>query len=119
MFKTFHQVHFNLSVNGDAFVKYAFMCLLILSFYIFGGGMSIPYYICLGLENLDGFISWGRKHYGPVWSSFMSNFTSSFTTSIAKQPILCPTLGSVSLKTHPHRVKHVVKLQKHGSLPHS
>jgi hypothetical protein len=69
MFKTFHQVHFNLSVNGDAFVKYAFMCLLILSFYIFGGGMSIPYYICLGLENLDGFILWGRKHYVHDWTS--------------------------------------------------
>jgi formate hydrogenlyase subunit 4 len=47
----------------------------------------------------------------------MSSFTSSFTTSIAKQPTLCPTLWSASLKTHSHRVKHMVKLQKHGSLP--
>jgi hypothetical protein len=49
----------------------------------------------------------------------MSSFTSSFTTSIAKQPTLCPTLWSASLKTHSHRVKHMVKLQKHGSLPRS
>jgi hypothetical protein len=55
-------------------------------------------------------------YYGPVWYSFMSSFTSSFTTSIGKQPILCPTLWSASLKTHSHRVKHMVKLQKHGSL---
>jgi formate hydrogenlyase subunit 4 len=47
----------------------------------------------------------------------MSSFTSSFTTSIAKQPTLCPTLWSASLKTHSHRVKHMVKLQKHGSPP--
>jgi hypothetical protein len=46
----------------------------------------------------------------------MSSFTSSFTTSIAKQPTLCPILWSASLKTHSHRVKHMVKLQKHGSL---
>jgi hypothetical protein len=52
---------------------------------------------------------------GPVWYSFMSNFTSSFTNSIAKQPTLCPTLWSASLKTHSHRVKHMVKLPKHGS----
>jgi formate hydrogenlyase subunit 4 len=45
----------------------------------------------------------------------MSSFTSSFTTSIAKQPTLCPTLWSASLKTHSHRVKHMVKLPKHGS----
>jgi hypothetical protein len=38
----------------------------------------------------------------------MSSFTSSFTTLIAKQP----TLWSASLKTHSHRVKHMVKLQK-------
>jgi hypothetical protein len=50
---------------------------------------------------------------GPVWYSFMS----SFTTSIAKQLTLCPTLWSASLKTHSHRVKHMVKLQKHNSLP--
>jgi hypothetical protein len=56
---------------------------------------------------------------GLIWYSFMSNFTSSFTTSIAKQPTLCPTLWSASLKTHSHRVKHMVKLPKHGSLPHS
>jgi hypothetical protein len=48
---------------------------------------------------------------GPVWYSF----TSSFTTSIAKQPTLCPTLWSASLKTHSHEVKHMVKLPKHGS----
>jgi hypothetical protein len=54
---------------------------------------------------------------GSVWYNFMSSFTSSFTTSIAKQPTLCPTLWSASLKTHSHRVKHMVKLQKHGSLP--
>jgi hypothetical protein len=36
----------------------------------------------------------------------MSSFTSSFTTSIAKQPTLRPTLWSASLKTHSHRVKH-------------
>jgi hypothetical protein len=54
---------------------------------------------------------------GPVWYNFMSSFTSSFTTSIAKQPTLCPTLWSASLKTHSHRVKHMVKLPKHGSLP--
>jgi formate hydrogenlyase subunit 4 len=47
----------------------------------------------------------------------MSSFTGSFTTSIAKQLTLCPTLWSASLKTHSHRVKHMVKLQKHGSLP--
>jgi hypothetical protein len=35
----------------------------------------------------------------------MSSFTSSFTTSIAKQPTLYPTLWSASLKTHSHRVK--------------
>jgi hypothetical protein len=58
-------------------------------------------------------------YYGPVWYSFMSSFTSSFKTSIAKQPTLCPTLWSASLKTYSHRVKHMVKLQKHGSLPHS
>jgi hypothetical protein len=56
---------------------------------------------------------------GPVWYSFMSSFTSSFTTSIAKQSTLCPTLWSASLKTHSHRVKHMVKLQNHGSLPRS
>jgi hypothetical protein len=56
---------------------------------------------------------------GPVWYSFMSSFTSNFTTLIAKQPTLCPTLWSASLKTHSHRVKHMVKLQKHGSLPRS
>jgi hypothetical protein len=60
-----------------------------------------------------------QKNLGPVWYSFMSSFTSSFTTSIAKQPTLCPTLWSASLKTHSHRVKHMVKLQKHGSLPRS
>jgi hypothetical protein len=49
----------------------------------------------------------------------MSSFTSSFTTSIAKQPTLCPTLWSASLKTHSQRVKHMVKLPKHGSLPRS
>jgi hypothetical protein len=53
--------------------------------------------------------------YGPIWYNFMSSFTSSFTTSIAKQPTLCPTLWLASLKTHSHRVKHMVKLQKHGS----
>jgi hypothetical protein len=58
-------------------------------------------------------------HLGPVWYSFMSSFTSSFTTSIAKQPTLCPTLWPASLKTHSHRVKHMVKLPKHGSLPRS
>jgi hypothetical protein len=42
---------------------------------------------------------------------------SSFTTSIAKQPALCPTLWSASLKTHSHIVKHMVKLKKHGSPP--
>jgi hypothetical protein len=47
------------------------------------------------------------------------SYTSSFTTSIAKQPILCPTLWLASLKTHSHRVKHMVKLQKHDSLPRS
>jgi hypothetical protein len=46
----------------------------------------------------------------------MSSFTSSFTTSIAKQPTLCPTLWPASLKTHSHRVKYMVKLQKHSSL---
>jgi hypothetical protein len=56
---------------------------------------------------------------GPVWYSFMSSFTSNFTTSIAKQPTLCPTPWSASLKTHSHRVKHMVKLQKHDSLPRS
>jgi hypothetical protein len=40
---------------------------------------------------------------------------SSFTTSIAKQPTLCPTLWSACVKTH----SHMVKLQKHGSLPRS
>jgi hypothetical protein len=55
------------------------------------------------------------RNYGPVWYSF----TSSFTTSIAKQPTLCPTLWSASLKTHSHRVKHMVELQKHSSLPRS
>jgi hypothetical protein len=59
------------------------------------------------------------QHEGPVWYNFMSSFTSSFTTSIAKQPALCPTLWSASLKTHSHRVKHMVKLKKHGSLPRS
>jgi hypothetical protein len=68
---------------------------------------------------LTGSDSSGREHYGPVWYSFMTSFTSSFTTSIAKQPTLCPTLWSASLKTHSHRVKHMVKLQKHGSLPRS
>jgi hypothetical protein len=52
-----------------------------------------------------------------IGPSFMSSFTSSFTTSIAKQPTLCLTLWSAYLKTHSHRVKHMVKLQKHGSLP--
>jgi hypothetical protein len=47
----------------------------------------------------------------------MSGFTSSFRTSIAKQPALCPALWSASLKTLSHRVKHTVKLQKHGSPP--
>jgi hypothetical protein len=55
----------------------------------------------------------------PVWYSLMSSFMSSFTTSIAKQPTLCLTLWSASLKTHSHRVKYMVKLQKHGSLPRS
>jgi formate hydrogenlyase subunit 4 len=54
---------------------------------------------------------------GSVWYSFMSGFTSSFTTSIAKQPALCLALWSASLKTLSHRVKHTVKLQKHGSPP--
>jgi hypothetical protein len=49
--------------------------------------------------------------YGSVWYSFMSSFTSSFTTSTAKQPTLCPTLWSASLKTHSHKVKHMVKLK--------
>jgi hypothetical protein len=49
----------------------------------------------------------------------LSSFTSSFTTSIAKQPTLCSTLWSASLKTHSHRVKNMVKLAKHGSLPRS
>jgi formate hydrogenlyase subunit 4 len=53
----------------------------------------------------------------PVWYSFMSGFTISFTTSIAKQPALCPALWPASLKTHSHRVKHTVKLQKHHSPP--
>jgi hypothetical protein len=53
----------------------------------------------------------------PVWYSFMSGFTGSFTTSIAKQPALCPALWLASLKTLSHRVKHTVKLQKHGSPP--
>jgi hypothetical protein len=52
-----------------------------------------------------------QEEEGPVWYSF----TSSFTTSIAKQP----TLWSSSLKTHSHRVKHMVKLQKHDSLSRS
>jgi hypothetical protein len=56
---------------------------------------------------------------GPVWYSFTSSFTSSFTTSIAKQATLCPTLWPASLKTHSHRVKHMAKLPKHGSLPRS
>jgi hypothetical protein len=60
-----------------------------------------------------------HQYSGPVWYSFMSSFTSSFTTSIAKHPTLCPTLWSASLKTHSHRVKQMVKLQKHGSLPRS
>jgi hypothetical protein len=60
-----------------------------------------------------------KKVYGLIWYSFMSNFTSNFTTSITKQPTLCPILWSASLKTHSHRVKHMVKLPKHGSLPHS
>jgi hypothetical protein len=46
-------------------------------------------------------------YYGPVWYSF----TSRFTTSTAKQPTLCPTLWSASLKTHSHKVKHMVKLK--------
>jgi hypothetical protein len=52
------------------------------------------------------------SNLGPVWYSFMS----SFTTSIAKQLTLWSTLCLASLKTHSHRVKHMVKLQKHGSL---
>jgi hypothetical protein len=56
---------------------------------------------------------------GLVWYSFTSSFTSSFTTLIAKQPTRNPTLWSASLKTHSHRVMHMVKLQKHGSLPRS
>jgi hypothetical protein len=51
------------------------------------------------------------RNTGPVWYSFMS----SITISIAKQPTLCPA----SLKIHSHRVKHMVKLPKHGSLPRS
>jgi hypothetical protein len=51
----------------------------------------------------------------PVWYSFTSGFTSSFTTSIAKWPTLCPTLWPASLKTLSHRVKYMVKLQKHSS----
>jgi hypothetical protein len=54
-------------------------------------------------------------NWEPVWYSFMSGFTSSFTTSIAKWPALCPALWPASLKTLSHRVKHVVKLQKHSS----
>jgi hypothetical protein len=50
---------------------------------------------------------------GPVWYSFMSGFT----TSVAKQPALCLTLWSASLKTLSHGVKHTVKLQKHDSPP--
>jgi hypothetical protein len=60
-----------------------------------------------GLEPAD----FGRFGLGPVWYSFMSGFTSSFTTSIVKRPALCPA----SLKTLSHRVKHMVKLQKHSS----
>jgi hypothetical protein len=45
---------------------------------------------------------------------FTSSLTSSFTTPVAKQPTLW---SSASLKTHSHGVKHMVKLQRHGS-PH-
>jgi hypothetical protein len=58
-----------------------------------------------------------NKVKGPVWYSFMSGFTSNFTTSIAKRLALCPALWSASLKTRSHRVKNTVKLQKHGSPP--
>jgi hypothetical protein len=53
--------------------------------------------------------------FEPIWYSFMSGFTNSFTTSIAKWPALCPALWPASLKTLSHRVKHMVKLQKHSS----
>jgi hypothetical protein len=56
-----------------------------------------------------------KAYERPIWYSF----TSSFTTSIAKQPTLCPTLWPASLKTHSHRVKHMVKLPKHDTLPRS
>jgi hypothetical protein len=81
----------------------------------------LPRHCIRMLTNLytqDAFLYFSQP-LGLVWYSFMSSFTSSFTTSIAKQPTLCPTLWSASLKTHSHRVKHTVKLQKHGSLPRS
>jgi hypothetical protein len=67
---------------------------------------------CPGKEG-DKTIEGGLEgmNLGPVWYSFMSSFTSSFTTSIVKQPTLCPTLWSASLKTHSHRVRHMVKLK--------
>jgi hypothetical protein len=65
---------------------------------------------------------WHHLHQWQIAKSLHEKATwlmSSFTTSIAKQPTLCPTLWPASLKTHSHRVKHMVKLLKHGSLPRS
>jgi hypothetical protein len=40
-----------------------------------------------------------KEYYGSVWYSFISGFTSSFTTSIAKRPAFCLALWPASLKT--------------------